>query len=299
MIITINMADVKRQERAIWQGLVLDLIRFVPLLVVAIFSGSLLLLSDGVNYLRNFAARGTSLHVLRRIRKGQTLNYDFGAGKMECFGSLIGAGIFILVLLWLATMSLLRLRTGLQLHLGFTFVGLLLQGVDVLVDGTLWFRDKRIARDTHAPLIDMQWRHNRTDALSSASKCIALTLILLLNHKSWAMYIDPMCALVTIIFSIGLYLPVVRNNLSDLLDRTLEEDLQIKIMRRLAEHFDQYEAFHGVRSRRSGSRIFIDIILGFHPERKVGETASTIKALRSDLEADIPRSAVNIIMEPM
>lgn len=295
----INMSDVKRQERALWQGLLVDMIGFFPTLVVALLSGSLLLLSDAFDFLRNFAVSGISLHILRRIRKGQTVNYDFGAGKLECLGSLIGASLFISGLIGLAATAILRLQNGAELHLGFTAMGLLIHGVNILVDATLWCRNKRIARETHAPLIDMQWRHNRTDALASCAVFIALILMLLLRDKSWATYIDPVCTLIYVMFSISLYIPGICNNLSDLLDRTLEEDLQIKILRRLTEYFDQYEAFHGVRSRRAGGRIFVEIVLGFNPERRVGETLETINALRQDLQSDIPHSEVAVIIEPL
>jgi len=295
----INMSDVKRQERALWQGLIVDLVGFFPTLVVALLSGSLLLLSDVFDFLRNLAVSSVSLHILRRIRKGQTVNYDYGAGKLECLGSLIGASLFIAGLLGLAAAAILRLQDSVELHLGFTAIGLLIHGVNMFVDCTLWFRNKRIARETDAPLIDMQWRHNRTDALASGAVIIALILMLLMRDTSWATYIDPVCTLIYVMFSICLYIPGVRNNLSNLLDQTLEEDLQFKIMRRLAEHFDQYEGFHGIRSRRAGARIFVEIILSFNPEHRVRETVETIRALRRDLQSDIPHSEVNVIIEPL
>ena len=62
----------------------------------------------------------------------------------------------------------------------------------------------------------------------------------------------------------------------DLLDGTLEEGDQLKITRELVTHFDRYDMLYGVRSRRSGNRIFIDIFLGFDPDKRVGDVERDI-----------------------
>jgi len=274
-----------------------DLVIFIPTLTVAFISRSLLLFSDGIDFFRSFAVFGTSLYILRRIRKGQTTNYDYGAGKLECLGSLFGAGIIISGLLVLGVIAILRCRHGVALDAGFTSVGMLVQAVGIVVNGFFWHRNKRLAHETRAPLIEMQWRHNRTDTLAGGAVVTALALIVIFHHSAWSVYIDQVCTLGYVVYAISLYIPVVRDSLYEMLDRTLEEHLQIKILRCLAEHFDEYEAFHGVRSRRAGGRIFIELNLSFNDESSVGNVVATISEIRQRLESDIPRSEVIISIE--
>src|SRR6185295_6184031 len=83
-------------------------------------------------------------------------------------------------------------------------------------------------------------------------------------------------------------------NVSDLLDRALDESLQLLIMRDLAAFYDDYVAFHGLRSRRAGKHIYIDIFLEFDGTHPMGEVQKVIDSMRTSLERNIPGSHVVI-----
>ncbi|NLG34272.1 MAG: cation diffusion facilitator family transporter [Lentisphaerae bacterium] len=289
----------RREERAIRLCLLLDVLTFLPCATVALLSGSMLLLSDGLDYARSFASQGVALRIMRSIRKGRTHSYDYGPGKVERIGSLFGALCFVAGLIVLGVFSFHRLLHPVELHAGFTAAGIALQAVSFAISGGLWRHTRRLAVQTGSPLIDMQWRHNRTDALASAAVMLALALTLIFRSRSWAGCIDPLCALAYVFYATGSYIPVIRESLYDLVDHTLDEDLQLAILRRLAEHYHGYEAFHGVRSRRAGNRIFIEITLSLDPARRIGDAIGFMETLRTAIESDIPRSEVRITLRPV
>ena len=291
-------ANARREERAVGLCLLIDLATFLPCIAVAVLSGSLLMLSDVLDYAKSFATQGVALRILRAVRKGDTRDYDYGPGKVERIGSLFGALCFVAGLMGLGAFSFYRLFHPQELHAGFTAAGIAIQTVSFALNAWLAWRTWRLAVHTRSPLIDMQWRHNRTDALSSAAVVVALALTLVFRSRSWEVYIDPLCALAYVFYATGSYIPVIRESLYDLVDRTLDEDLQLKILKRLAEHYNGYDAFHGVRSRRAGNRIFIEIALSFDPARCVGEALDTMEQLRISIEADIPRSEVRLTLHP-
>eukprot|EP00825_Cyclidium_porcatum_P033870 TRINITY_DN357_c0_g1_i4.p9 TRINITY_DN357_c0_g1~~TRINITY_DN357_c0_g1_i4.p9 ORF type:complete len:167 (-),score=9.03 TRINITY_DN357_c0_g1_i4:3806-4306(-) len=116
-----------------------------------------------------------------------------------------------------------------------------------------------------------------------------------LTQYSWAMYIDPAVSFIIIGFLLLAGYREISASLPDLFDKTLDEELQLVILRELSSSFDRYHEFHGVRSRRSGSRIYIEIFLGFDPEQKMGDVQDFIDFLKGSLEALIPGSVVAII----
>lgn len=271
-----------------------DIVVFVPYMLIAILSGSLLLLSDLADFFRNFAANAVSLHILRKIRQGRVREFDYGSGKLERAGSLFGALCYVAVLTGVAAYSIARFLRPAPLDVGFTLLGMLGLILFIVVSVSLWIYFKRLAVKSPGPLIDIQWRHQRTDALSSVAVLMALGLAMVFREERWAVYIDPACGLAYSVFAIGSYVPVMRESLKDLLDQTLAEDVQIIVMRRLAEHFNDYEAFHGVRSRRAGNRLLIEVTLGFDPAKTVGEAVKTIESLRTAIEGDIANAEVSI-----
>lgn len=285
--------------RALWISVLVDLVTCVPYALIAILSGSMMLLSDVADYFKSFATHGVALSILRKIRLGQIQEFDYGAGKLERIGSLIGALFYIGSLVAVAVFSIYRLIEPVALDSTFATVGMLVQFIVIAVNGYLWIYYKRISDKSPAPLMDMAWRHKRVDTVVAGGILIALGLTIVFQGETWAMYLDPACGLIYAIVAIGSYVPALRESLHDLLDRTLGEDLQIIVMRELAGHFDGYEAFHGVRSRRAGNRLFIEIALGFDPAKTVGEAEATIESLRAGVEAAIPNAEVSVVIKPL
>jgi len=68
------------------------------------------------------------------------------------------------------------------------------------------------------------------------------------------------------------------------------------ILGELARHFHDYEELHGIRSRRSGAQVYVEIFLEFDPEKKVGEVQAVIDKLRRSIEEKIQGSKVTIAM---
>ncbi|MFZ2655694.1 MAG: cation diffusion facilitator family transporter [Victivallales bacterium] len=287
----------KAQERAVRLGVLLDVGSLLPVLVIAVLSGSMLLYSDLLDYARSITAGIIAWGILRQIRKGDVQEYDYGTGKMESLGGLIGSLIFMLGLLAMSGFALHRIFYPIELNAGFTALGVLSQFIGLLICAWLWWRNLKLARQASTPLIEMEWRAKRADTLNNLAVMVGLVLTLALRSMPWSVYIDPVCALIFTAYGIGSFIPTVRDGILDLLDKTLVEELQLKINRNLAINFDGYAGFHGVRSRRMGHRVLIDIALSFDPKKKVAEVMRTVENLREGIKHDIPNSEVSIILE--
>jgi divalent metal cation (Fe/Co/Zn/Cd) transporter len=143
--------------------------------------------------------------------------------------------------------------------------------------------------------MDSQWRLFRTKAFSDASVLAALVLTMAFHGAGWALYIDPLASFVIAGFLLQSGYRVISTSLPDLLDKTLDESLQMVIVRELALFFEEYTALHGVRSRRSGNHIYIELLLEFDGEKKMCEVQETINRIKASLEEKIPRSEVSIV----
>jgi ferrous-iron efflux pump FieF len=287
-----------KQARAVRLTLALDAVTIIPVVAVAILSGSMLLYSDIVDYAKSVLASLVAWNIIRRIRKGKAVEYDYGPGKLESIGKVFGSLVFIAGLVFMAGFAFQRILHPVELNAEFTALGAGFQLVGFALNFWLWRRNRALAERTHSQLMDVQWRIARADALSNLVVLVALTLTLVLRHLDWEVYIDPVCALAYIFYATGTFIPPLTAGIQDLVDRTLGEDLQLKIVRRLTENYDRFDALHGVRSRRVGDRIFVEIALGFNPDKRVGEAVDTIERLRKAVEQDIPHSDVSIVMKP-
>jgi ferrous-iron efflux pump FieF len=289
----------RKQEQAVLLSLLLAVSFFIPNLAVALLSGSVLLLSDILDYGRVIISSLLSWRILLAIRQGKTQQFDYGAGKLQTLGGMVGAILYVTTLLFMAGISVRHLLYPVELVQTFTILGALFQLGGFAVSGWLWMRKRRLARAAFSPVMEMQWRASRAGALSCLAIFLGLVLTLAMRRFSWSVYLDPLCALIFIIYAGVSFLPIMAEGINELLDKTLQEDLQLRIDRRLAENFNDYAEFHGVRSRRSGGRIFIEIALSFPNEQPVGKAVETVERLRQGIESDIPGSQVRVALLPM
>ena len=287
-----------KQEKSVFIIMSLAILWCVPNMVLALLSGSLVLLSDIPDNFRFIFTNILSWRVLRSIRLGRLHGYDYGTDKLQIFAGVICSTAYIVALFLIVAFALIRMVKPASMDHTFTCVGAVFQFVLFLVMGWFWLKNKRLALKQYSPVMEMQWRINRADALSALVCFASLMLWLVLKEKSWAVYIDPLFALTFVFCAIVSFIPKLVAGVNDMLDRTLQEELQLKIDRRLAEHFHDYEGFHGVRSRRAGERVFIEVALSFAPERQVGEVSRTVSSLRDGIQHDVPGSEARIVFVP-
>ena len=122
----------------------------------------------------------------------------------------------------------------------------------------------------------------------------SLALTLIFRAHDWSHYIDTIFSFVLSGFLLTSAYMVTADSMYDLLDRSLDESLQMEITRLLVAHFDEYEDLHGVQSRRSGGHVYIEIFLKFDGTRRMAEVQRAIDHITADLENKIPSSQVMI-----
>jgi ferrous-iron efflux pump FieF len=152
-----------------------------------------------------------------------------------------------------------------------------------------------LARREPSPIMESQWRLYRIKSIANLCTIAALGGSVLLRSQPWSVYIDPIGSLILSGFLLASAYRVAASSVGDLLDQTLDETLQFVILQELTTHFDAYERFHGVHSRRSGGDVYIEIFLEFDDEQKMGEVQRVINRLKGSLEAKIQNSHVLIV----
>ena len=291
-----EIALVHRQARAIRLELILDCLLLAPVVVVAWLANSMVLFSEAFGSLSCLAMNGISFMILRRIARGQTGQFEYGAEKMEVVGSVVSSVLMLGSSAIMGWITIERFAHPTPVEPVFGGVGLAFQAFCLLLNIWLWRRNRRIAAETSGPIMEATWRSNRADVFEDIGIIASLGLTLARRPYGWSIYIDPACALVALIYPTGEIVNLLRRSLGDLMDKTLEEELQIKILRHLGRHFDQYEDFLRIKSRRAGRRIFIDLYLGFDGDRRIRDVTDLIDRLRQGLAEDIPGAEVNVIV---
>jgi cation diffusion facilitator family transporter len=270
---------------------VIDLLVTLGALVAA---HSAVILADFCKTSLEFVAVLLAWLTLRRVQNGKNHQFDYGIGKLENLSSLV---VGLLMFLCLGVILANAVRSLLQpAHISGAgvWVSLVDQVVYGVIDTRLALQSRRLAREMNSPLQEAQAGLFFTKALGNAFILLSLILSTLLGKFAWSLYIDPVASLLIAASILFAALGIFRNSTLDLLDRTLEEKHQIAILRALANHFDRYADLREIRSRRSGSQVFVEIVLGFEPRQTAREIEATAREIKSELERQIPGSRVTI-----
>ncbi|WP_022662388.1 cation transporter [Paucidesulfovibrio longus] len=283
------------QFKVLKLSLLIDVFSCLPVVAIAILSNSMILFTDIYDYSYNIISGIISVTIVNKLIKGKITSYDYGSGKLESMGSLVISALVIMGLISTAALSIHRIYYPQSLNIDFSLIGFAINFIALIINIILWLRVQKIAAVSNSPIMKSQWRLHRANAIVNMFVFISLLAAILFRDFSWGFIIDPVCAILLVFAAGYAFVGLIKESLNDLLDKTLDEDLQMKILRRLAEHHDWYDSFHSVKSRKSGKKIIIDITLGFTPAKTAGEMFELTGRLKEKLENDIPDSEVQII----
>ncbi|MFA4860484.1 cation diffusion facilitator family transporter [Methanoregula sp.] len=283
------------RQKLVFTGLIIDILILIPETIAVLLSGSATLLADVIKGANEILATTFALIVIRRVTAGGKFTYDYGMGKFESLTRIITGGVMFISLVILLWFTAHRLLVPEHFNMDAALIGIPLMMLASIADSYHWWKNYHRAKKDPSPIMEAQWRLRRAKTFSDLLVLLALVMSVVFVEYTWAEYIDPIVSFIIIGFLLLAGYREISSSLPDLFDKTLEEELQIVILRELATSFDKYHEFHGVRSRRSGTVIYIEIFLGFDRDQTMGEVQDFIDSLTKSLETVIPGSTVSII----
>lgn len=266
----------------------------VTLIAVAAAQNSAVLLADALKTILEFVAILISWYTLRKISKGAGHNFEYGIGKLENLSSLFVAFLMtccILLILFNAVRNIMH-----PSHIAG--IGIWISMISQLVYGGINFsfyrKNSSLAKSESSPMLESQAKLFMTRLIGNVFIFISVLISYSLSAYSWVAYVDPVASLIIASTLLLSALGIFSNSLFDLLDRTLEESAQIIILRALAKHFEDYKNMHGMRSRRSGNKVFVEIFLEFDEDKKISDVQTVINSIRAHIEENINNCNVTI-----
>ena len=284
----------KAKEHSILLGLLLGIFGLITGIIAAVIANSLTLESEILKNIGLVTAVFLSYLSIRKVNRGRTEGYNYGYGKLESVSGLIVATVLVISLIIVIGHTIERFQHPVELHEGGLDLAIVFSAVALLTSIWLWRHDYHLTKEEYSPVLESLWRMYRSKTVASMLVIVSLSLSAVFNDQPWVTYVDPVVSVIIGLFIVQSIYNISTMSVYDLLDRALEESLQIVILRELAHYFDEYEAIHGIRSRRSGANVYVEIFLEFDGDRKMAEVQEVIDAIKNSLESKINGSEIVI-----
>ena len=119
----------------------------------------------------------------------------------------------------------------------------------------------------------------------------------LLRDNTIGGYISPVVSIFVAICLMFGYVKRTRQAFTELTDKTLPEEEQMKILNILNRYYNSYSQFHSINSHRSGETTRIDIHLSFENDTTFEEILTLKKQMQGEFDGQFDNCIVNIILE--
>jgi cation diffusion facilitator family transporter len=270
-------------------GVVISLI--ILKVIVSIISRSISISAQATDSFLDLFSIGITVIAVRMSVAPADEEHPFGHGKMEGVSALIqaflvlGAGAFII---YSAVQRIIN-RTVIKPD-----AGMVVMIISIIASFFLSRHLRRVAKATESTAIEASARNISADVYSATGVLLGLLAVRLTNLQ----ILDPIIALVMVVFVLKAGYEVVIRAFRELTDYSLPKEEQEILNNCIREHFTQLVDFHAVRSRRAGSERFVDLHMVMPRHVSVEDAHDMCDHLEKDIKAKLPNANVVIHVEP-
>ena len=259
----------------------------------AYVTGSVGLLSDALEGVVNLFAAILALVVLTYAAEAPDREHNFGHEKAEYFSSGIeGALIFVAAaaIVWTAVPRLADPRPLEQLG-----VGLAIAVVAAAANGACAWAMLRGARAHRSITLEADARHLLTDVWTTAGVVVGV----ILAGATGMTWLDPVVAIVVALHILWTGAALMRRSFRGLMDEAVPGEERAQI----AAVLDALRArgcdYHELRTRRAGSRSFVDVHILVPGTMSVLEGHNLVEGLEKEVQLRLPHVEMLTHLEPI
>lgn len=258
-------------------------------MVVGVFSGSIAVLASAIDSLLDLTVSMFNYFALHTAEKNPDEKFHFGRSKVEPLAAVI-EGVVIsfsaLFILYEAISKIIRPR-----EMGYMIESITVMIISLVVTAALVTYLSYVAKKTDNMVIRADALHYKSDLFSNAAILFALVAINFTNIP----LIDPVLGIVIAFYMIYSAVPIIKEGILMLLDAALEAE-DIEKIKELLESEEDIKTYHLLRTRESGSHIFISFHAVFNVSISLYEAHLVSDRLEAKLKALFAEKKTHILI---
>lgn len=253
-------------------------------------SGSVSLLAGLTDSLLDGAASLLNLIAVHYALRPADEDHRYGHGKAEALASL-GQALFIGASAVLVGIQGVRRLLAPQ-PLSAESLGIAVMLLSLALTGALLLFQRHVVRVTGSTAVYADSLHYRSDLLLNAS----ILLALLLSSFGWQR-LDPLFGLGIALYILWSALSIVREAAAVLMDQEIAAELSER-MHVLACGVPNVLGAHDLRTRRSGTRLFVQLHVVLPGELSLVQAHALCDQVEEAIRAEFPRAEVLVHADP-
>jgi divalent metal cation (Fe/Co/Zn/Cd) transporter len=279
-------ADQLQQERSLFITNLADVITISTLVVVALMTGSLTILSEAVRGTLMISIQFYSIWVLWAMHRGKLRHFEYGPGKIEELVWVIVGAALIVAAVWIAWRIIDAVfsaepaasPTGLA-------VAAVVNAANCLVNGLGFHSMYAAAKGKESGVFGAQLRARVTMLTASAILQVTLTIAAFAKDAEIALLLDALGATLIVGLKFQTGLRMIGRALPALIDAPAKGEVALQIRSRVHEALPEAR-ITSIRTRQVDSTIFAQVELAPEDLQMLHGFSENIAAIRRDMYED-------------
>lgn len=226
-------------------------------MTVGVFSGSIAVLASAIDSLLDLTVSLFNYFALHNSEKDPDDKFHHGRSKIEPLAAVIEGTIISLSALFILYEALIKIAHPREME--YVGVSIFVMLVSITITLSLVMFLNMVAKKTGNMVIKADALHYKTDIFSNGAVLLALGLVAMTGEQLF----DPILGVGIGIYMIYSAMPIIKEGILMLLDAALPEE-KIQKIKDVIESDETITTYHHLRTRESGSHIFISVHIVFN-----------------------------------
>ena len=257
-------------------------------------TGSVSLLSDALESSVNLVAALVAFAALVVAERPADSSHAYGHDKAEYFSSGAEGALIVVAAVFITYAAVRRFIDPVPLEnldVGLT-VAFVASGINLGVSRFMM----RMAKRYDSIALEADAQHLMVDVWTSAAIIAALAVVAFAPPQ-WAI-LDPVIAILVGLNIVRTGAGLIRRSISGLMDSSLSDHEIRQIEDAIRDSMPDGTAFHSLRTRKSGSRRFVELHVTVPGNMSVTEGHDRCERIETAIEERLPKTSVSTHLEP-
>ena len=258
-----------------------------------IITGSVGLLSDALEGIVNLVAAFVALMTLKVVEQPPDQTHEYGHDKAGYFSAGIEGTLIVVAAVTILFTSVNRLLNPQPIEQGV--IGLIIAGLAALINLVVGQILIRTGKEHRSIILEADGHHLMSDVWSSVGVIVGVGLAIISGIE----WIDPVVAIIVGIKIGWEGIKILRRSMAGLMDTAMSAE-ERAILENILNQYQDVEGieWHGLRTRQSGARQFVDVHVLTPPDWTVQQAHDLSEMLERDIAEQLPGTTVNTHIEP-
>lgn len=288
-----NASDVALARHVTWVGFWINAALAAIKIVGGFIGRSSALIADGIHSLSDFLSDIIVIVMVGMARKRPDTGHAFGHGRYEALATILLSAVLLIVAIGIFYDGITRILAVVHGEIlprpAGIALGILI--IAILSKEWLYHYTRRVGEDIHSEAVIANAWHHRSDSLSSIATLIGVTGAMFLG-ENWRV-LDPIAAMVVAIFIAVVAVKMSVSPFGELLGASLNDEYR-KAIEAAIDSTPGVEAYHHLRTFKSGNDAFVELHIKVDPEINVRLAHSIATLTENNIKAAVPDMNVSV-----